>query len=229
MLVKGNFRFNKDLKNFFNWNFFHYSLLIINFLIIFFLMLILFLPYTDGKNLYYGEVLNFGFYQLTLKSDKNILSISPFAFVLSFLTIASVIGLCYSYWKFKNSNHFLYYRNHTVSVIYGLIILFVLFLVLLNFMNREVIDLKHKNIVQNGFWNDTSNNFEIFKFNYIYDILLAKTNTTNISLINWKINNFGIVWIFVCVFGCCLIITTFITTEYFKNKNKIKDIINYEN
>ncbi len=228
MLTIKNFTFKKDLKKIFNWSFFHYSLLIANFLLIFFLMLILFLPYTNGQNLKYGDILNFGFYQLTLKSDKNILSLSPFAFVFSILTIGSVVGLCYSYWRFKNSDNFFYYRNHAISVLYGLIILFILFLVLLNFMNREVIDLKEKNIVQNGFWNDLSKNFEIFKFNYIYNILLVKINTENISLINWKINNFGIVWIFICVFGYCLIIITFITNEYFKNKFKIKDI-NYEN
>lgn len=199
------------------WTFVNILFLSLSYVLISLLLVVLFIPYSDGKNLSYGQIIPFGFYFLELHEQNNILSLNWFSLTLTILAIIDVCLCCYSFWIYKRSSYNVFIKKYTISFLYFFVILLLLFLLFLNFMNRDVINLRDKDIVKNGFWNDVNSNYEWLIFNYTYDIVLARYSNSS-YVVNWVMNKFGIAWLMASVMLILAIFVSNLIYLYYKNK-----------
>ena len=218
MKKQPNYSWKWYRDSFVHWPFLNYSFLILSLLLVIGLMIFLYLKYNDGIDVSYNQVIQFGFYNLKLLPDKNEISLNGFSIMFSVLIIVNTALCCYTYWIYRNSEYKLYTKRYTIMFLYILIILFLLFLLSLNFMNRDVINLRNKDIINNGYWDDiVNNNIEVLNFNYTYDVILAKYSANN-YVVEWRLNQFGILWIVISSMAFVSIFISYLVMEYFKNK-----------
>ncbi len=199
------------------WGFLNTSFILFSYILISMLMVVLYIPYSDGINVNYGDNIDFGFYNLHLLKKGNVLSLNWFCILLTIFVIIDVFFGCYNFWIYKRSNIYLYTKKYTVSFLYFFVILLLVFLLFINFMNRDIINLRDKDIVLNGYWNDVNADYEWLAFNYTYDIVLARYSQ-NDYVVNWVINKFGISWLTASIVLMISIFISNLVYLYFKNK-----------